>query len=689
MSDKSEAKWIIPEHDGQKVAEITSEFKLNKVTAKLLINRGYGADTKEEKEKIKSFFNKSKNLLHDPFLMSGMERAVERVHKSFKSGEKVMIYGDYDVDGISSTCVMYVYFRSLGFDVCYYIPDRFEEGYGINKDAVKKAKDNNINLIITVDTGVTAYDETEYAKELGIDIIITDHHDCPKILPDAFAVINPKNPDCAYPFKELAGVGVAFKFILAYNNRYNKKGLAGFNYFDYFCQFVAMGTVADIMPLNGENRVMVDIGLKKMKDSGNYGIKAILDSYFKFKGKRNISSDIISFYIAPRLNAAGRLYKADKAVDLFLCESQSAADMISEELSVLNKQRQDMEKDIFIQAENEMRNINLKNPGNADKKIFILSRDNWNQGVIGIAASKLTEKYNKVFILLTKDNINEELYKGSCRSTDSINIMEPLQACSDILVKYGGHEKAAGLSVEYRNIGELDRRLNEYADNNNLRTDRDKVYNIECEIRADNINCDVIREIETLEPFGCANPTPLFMIANCRILNITPMGENKHLRLDLESEKTNFEAIYFNMELKNFGFGKYDEVDIACNAAINEYMNRERVQYIVRDMRRGGGNIPNREDFKTVYIFLLNALRLKKGVVYDAEYNIDKLYESYITYSKKRISRNKFLSVLDIFDETGIIIMARDSVVIRKLKIVDNGDNKIDIEGKSEIYKRL
>ena len=696
--NKIEIKWNIAEHNKEKVAEITGSFKIHEITAKLLINRGYRADTADEKEKTSVFLNKSKSLLHDPFLMTDMEKAVDRVHKAVENKENVMIYGDYDVDGISSTCTMYIYFKSIGLDICYYIPDRFEEGYGINKDAVKKAKENNINLIITVDTGITAVEETEYARELNIDIIITDHHDCPKILPYAFAVVNPKKPNCGYPFKELAGVGVAFKFISAYNNKYNKTKLD----FDYYCQFAAMGTVADIMPLTGENRVMVSVGLKKMQDSDNYGINAILESYFKFKGKKNISSDIVGFYIAPRINAAGRLYKADKAVELFLSESQSAADIISEELSVLNKQRQDMEKEIFIQAENEMRNIINTNLLNQGKKIFVLYKDNWNQGVIGIAASKLAEKYNKVFILLTKDSGNGAIYKGSCRSVENINITEALQSCADILLKYGGHEKAAGLSVEYKNINELDRRLNDYTDNNNLEIEREKIYNIECEIQAGDMNCGIIREIEILEPFGSANPVPLFMIAECRIINITPMGENKHIRIDFEcsgysGNKINFEAVYFNMDPRDFTFGRYDEVDIVCNASINEYMNRERVQYIIRDIRQSRNNIhniPTREDFKSAYIFMVNFFKLKKDIVCNAEYNIDKLYGYYINYtnslnnSKNKTSRLKFLTILDIFDETEIIRIERTSDMIKRLKI-SSQDNKIDIETKSEIYKIL
>jgi len=704
------SEWNIAIHSREQVAKITSEFKINEISAKLLINRGYDAESIEGKNKINGFLSKSRDQIHDPFLMSGMENGIARVHAALLNNEKIMVYGDYDVDGISSTCIMYMYLKNIGIDVCYYIPDRFEEGYGINKDAVKKAKENNIHLIITVDTGITAVNETQYAKELGIDVIITDHHECPKILPEAVAVINPKKPDCLYPFKELAGVGVAFKFILAYNIRYNnnKNNAVFFDYDDY-CEFVAMGTVADIMTLTDENRVMVDIGLKNMKNSKNFGINAII------KGKKSVSTDIIGFYISPRINAAGRLAKADRAVELFLSKNIYAAEIIADELSVLNRQRQETEKEIFIQAENQLSHIADRDK----KKIIVLCNDNWNQGVIGIVASKLSEKYNKAFILFAKDAGG--VYKGSCRSVKNINITEMLAMCSDILIKYGGHERAAGLSAQYENIGELEKRLNDYADTNHIEIEDERIYNIECEVRAENITCDTIRELEILEPFGNDNPVPMFAVTDCKIINITQIGENKHIRIEFTCGKFSFEAVYFNMDAERFVFNKYDHVDIACNININDFMNKEKVQYVIRDIRINknyendyksekekyykfientententkdtkdikinNNDIPNREDFKSVYIFLVNSFN--KDVLYDSEYNINKLESKYFDYSKNMISRFKFRIILDIFRETDIIYTAHDFDSIKKIKI-NRQSNKTDLDN-SNIYKRL
>ena len=698
------SEWNTAVHDEKQIAKIANDFNISELTAKLLINRKY-----DTTEKINGFLNKSKDFLHDPFLMSDMEIGIERINKSLTNGEKVMVYGDYDVDGISSTCIMYMYLKNIGVDVCYYIPDRFEEGYGINKDAVKKAKENNINLIITVDTGITAANETKYANELGIDIIITDHHECPKILPEAVAVINPKKPNCEYPFKELAGVGVAFKFISAYNIRYgnNKNDID----FDDYYEFAAMGTVADIMTLTDENRIMVDIGLKRMNNSKNFGINAILESYFKYKSKKSVSTDIIGFYISPRINAAGRLAKADRAVELFLSKDKISAEIIAEELSVLNRQRQETEKDIFIQAENELSHIKEKDK----KKIIILCNDNWNQGVIGIVASKLAEKYNKAFILFTKDSGG--VYKGSCRSVRNINIIEMLAMCSDILIKYGGHERAAGLSSEYENIAELDRRLNDYADKNNIEIIEEKLFNIECEIDIEKITCDIVREFEILEPFGNDNPVPLFAVMNCRILNIISIGENKHIRIEFLCGKYLFEAVYFNMEADKFEFNKYDYTDIICNISINEYYaNKEKVQYIIRDIKlnekynhdylnekenyckfinvnedsdikfkMNKSDIPFKEDFKSVYIFLLNFF--KKNVLYDEKYNINKMQGRFYDYSKILMSRFKFRIILDIFNETDIIYIENDFDNINKIKI-NNQSGKIDLEN-SKIYIKL
>ena len=707
----SETKWNIAVHDKERLARITGEFKISELTAKLLINRGYNADNPENKEKIKAFLDKSKDLFHDPFLIPDMAQGVDRIHSALINKEKVMIYGDYDVDGISSTCIMFMYLKNLGIDVSYYIPDRFEEGYGINNEAVKKAKENNIKLIITVDTGITAFDETLYAKSLGIDIIITDHHECPKILPGAVAVINPKKPESRYPFKELSGVGVAFKVIWAYNIKYNNEngdnGKFAFDFaFESYCEFVAMGTVADIMPLADENRVMVGIGLKSMANSKNFGMNAMLESYFKYKGKKNISTDIIGFYISPRINAAGRLAKADRAVELFLSVNKNTAEIISDELSVLNRQRQETEKEIFIQAENELRHIKDKD----NKKIIILHNDNWHQGVIGIVSSKLSEKYNKAFILFAKDSGG--VYKGSCRSVKNINITELLADCSALLIKYGGHERAAGLSAKYENIQELEKKLNEYAVLKNMEIEDDKIYDIECELQAENITCDTVRELEALEPFGNANPVPLFAVTDCKIVNITQVGENKHTKLELTRGRFSFEAIYFNMDAEKFEYNKYDCIDIACSIGINEFMNREKVQYIVRDIRlsekyafdynaekenynrfinNGGGvrlnngDIPDREDFKSIYIFLLNSF--KKDVLYNSVYNINKLQSRYFDYSHVNISRFKFRIILDIFGETDIIYIEHDFDNINKIKI-NKQSEKTDLDN-SPLYKRL
>ena len=692
--------WNIAGHDKKKVEKIAGELRISELTAKLLINRGY-----DTVEKIDMFLKKSDDLYHDPFLMSDMDIGIDRVKKAVDSDEKVMIYGDYDVDGISSTCIMYMYLKSLALDVCYYIPDRFEEGYGINKEAVKKAKEKDIGLVITVDTGITASEEVAYAKSLGIDIIITDHHECPKVLPEAAAVINPKKAGDTYPFKELAGVGVAFKFILAYNLRYGKKN--GFELAGYY-EFVAMGTIADIMTLTDENRPMVDIGLKKMKNSKNFGINAILESYFRYKNIKNVSTDMISFYISPRINAAGRLAKADRAVELFLSKNKKEAEELAEELAVYNRQRQETEKEIFAQAENELDRIKDKDK----KKIIALRGDNWHQGVIGIVASKLSERHNKAFILFAKDAGG--IYKGSCRSVKNINITEMLASCADILIKYGGHERAAGLSTEYKNIAELERRLNEYADSNNIEIEKEPSHEIECEMDIETVTCDIVREIERLEPFGNGNPVPLFAVFNCKILNVTPIGENKHIRLDFARGRYLFEAVYFGMEAENLRFNKNEYVDIACNVGINEYMNKEKVQYIIRDMRHSenyekvyasekenyfsfingnnsnGGykfnrnDLPDKEDFRSVYIFLLGIF--KKDVLYHT-YDLNKLQSKYVAHAGITVSRFKFRIILDIFAEMNIICLEHDFDSIKKLKINKTND-KTDLND-SLLYNKL
>ena len=701
-------EWNFKKQDENIVSSLSKELNINSMTTRVLINRGY-----DTKEKMTKFLTKPSDILHDPFLMLDMDKAVERLNRAKLHGEKIMIYGDYDVDGISATCAIYFFLKRLEFDVCYYIPDRFEEGYGINKDALDKACANKINLIVTVDTGITAAEEAEYAKTIGIDIIVTDHHDCPQVLPDVCAVVNPKRADSGYPFKELAGVGVAFKLICAYNQRYNNN-FSDRILFDEYFEFAAMGTIADIMPLTDENRVLTYIGLKSMRDSKNHGIQAILDCCYKSKSDREkedknkiVPAETVSYGIAPRINAAGRLDKASKAVELFMSANAEAAEMMADELSNLNRQRQQTEKDIFAQAVEKMCEDGNKDCGN---KIKVLYHEQWNQGVIGIVASKLADKYDKAIVLLTKDSDN--ICKGSCRSVKNINITEALKACSDVLIKYGGHELAAGLTVEHKNIEELSKRLNEYVDINNINIEKTKVYDIDCEIGIETINLKCVNELSMLEPFGVGNPVPVFGICGCEIASVIPIGDNRHIKLILKSNDITFEALNFNVEPHNFKFGEGDCIDIICNIGINSFLGKESVQYIVRDIRYNKAytenyiksaenykkfyldekteldksNIPDREDFKAVYIFLLKMLPKAKTCTINSD--IYRFKKKFGSACKSEISYFKFRIILDIFSETNILnIDYLDENNIRSIKI-NIMQEKIDLEN-TEIYKRL
>ena len=692
-------EWKFKEQAEAAVLSLAKELDVNPLTARILINRGY-----DTKEKMIKFLTKPASMLHDPFLMPDMEKAVERLNEARLNGEKIMIYGDYDVDGISATCVVYFYLKQLDFDVSYHIPDRFGEGYGINKEALNRACDNKVNLIVTVDTGITAVEEAEYARRLGIDIVITDHHDCPSVLPDVCAVVNPKRKESVYPFRELAGVGVAFKLICAYNKRYEINTSLS----EYF-EFVAMGTIADIMPLTDENRALTYIGLKSMRDSKNHGIQAILDCCYKVKSDRDwedktkiVPAETISYGIAPRINAAGRLDKASRAVELFMSKDAKGAEMIADELSSLNKQRQQTEKDIFAQAVDKI--------CDNGSKIAVLYHENWNQGVIGIVASKLADKYDKAIVLLTKDSDN--VCKGSCRSVKNINITEALKACSDVLIKYGGHELAAGLTVEYKNIQELERRLNKYVDENNISIESTKVYDIDCEINIEEINLRCVNELSLLEPFGVENPVPLFALCDCEILSVIPIGDNKHLKLMLKSNNSTFEALNFNVEPQSFKFSAGDCIDIICNIGINNFLGKESVQFIVRDIKYNKAyrknyieatenynkfyldekieldknSIPDREDFKTVYVYLLKIF--PKAKICSINSNIYIFKKRFSALSKSEISYFKFRIILDIFNETNILsIEYFGENSIRSIKI-NKLQTKIDLEN-SQIYKRL
>ncbi len=625
------------------VDEASKRFGLCEAILRLLVLRGY-----DSVDKIEKFLCFTETVLYDPFLMKDMKAAAERVLRAVHVGENIAIYGDYDVDGVSSTAMLFLYLEELnrrlhpsddGIKLGYYIPKRISEGYGVSTEAIEKLAEKKVNLIITVDTGISAVKELAYATELGIDVVVTDHHECPDVLPSVCAVVDPHRPDCEYPFKELAGVGVTFKLViaietlLAEESQANKIENTRQNYYNY-ADLATLGTIADVMPLVGENRMIVSLGLELMRAKPRPGVKALLACANAGK-QGKLTASTVGFGLAPRINAAGRMNEATKAVELLLLtredeKCEEGAEILADALCEYNKNRQSEELRIIDQIYEK-----IEETHNFEHDHFIVAEgDNWHSGVIGIAASRVAERYHLPTILITYNDSTEpnagkfEVGKGSCRSIEGVNLMAALDSCADCLVKYGGHELAAGLSVTRGNVEELRRRLNDYVRDFPSETWEDEIF-ADCELAANDIHMSFAEQLLRLEPYGNANPTPLFYLEKAKIVRSHSISGGKHLKLTLEKDGVSLQAVMFNAGYEHFNLSVGEPVDLLFNVDINEYNNVRSVQLIVRDMRanteylcgleaaatryeailagetfkKEEGLIPVREDFKQLYLF--------------------------------------------------------------------------------------
>jgi len=557
-------QWIYKQSSSELVNEIAEKYNVSKLTASVLQNRILGIC-----DCLDSDFNSLINKIHSPFLLNDMEEAVVEIESAVYNGDKITVYGDYDADGITATAILYLYLESIGADVDYYIPDRFDDGYGVNEKALEMLCDRGTKLIITVDTGISAYEQINYANELGMQVIVTDHHECPEKLPECCAVINPKRTDSTYPFKDIAGVGVAFKLVCALND-------GAYDIVESFIDLVCIGTIADVMPLIDENRVFVLLGLNKLALSDNVGINALLDKV----GFRNkpINSSVVGFALAPRINACGRLYNATKAVDMLVTDNEDEANSVAQWLCDVNVKRQGLETQIYKEVVEIIEQNQLYR-----ERVIVVANSGWHHGVIGIVASKVTEKYYRPTILLTVDG---DIAKGSSRSIEGFDIYAGLNAVSDNLEKFGGHSLAAGLTLKTDKIVSFRNAINQYAAQVTKREDYiPKIY-IDSIAEASWLNEADVMQLSILEPFGNGNSAPVFAFNNVVIENMAVMSDNKHLRL-----KVNFDGISLNAV--GFGMGNYynylnigEVIDICGNLGINEYNNNRSIQLILRDIKK-------------------------------------------------------------------------------------------------------
>ena len=554
-------KWNVQEPSKKRAQEISTKFNLGLLISYILSEKDLSD------EEIEELLSPTRDDFYDPFEMPDMKKAVDRIEKAIQNQEKICIYGDYDADGITSTTLLKRFFRDRGIEVGAYIPNRLLEGYGLNHEAVEKIAEEKYDLMITVDTGITAMEDIEYAKSLGIDVIVTDHHEPMETIPECIAVVDCKRADSTYKFRELCGCGVAFKLLLALCKRLNLNENEALKYLD----ITAIGTISDIVPLVDENRVIAKLGIMLLKQTKNVGLKALIER-IKFK---EINSSAIAFGISPRINACGRMGHQEIALELFLTDDPIEARNLAKQLDDFNRERQNIEKNIFEEAD-RMASKEI------DRNAIVLAHKNWHKGVIGIVSSKLTDKYFKPSILM---EIEGKEAKGSGRSIPGFDLHEALSNCSTKIKSFGGHSMAIGLCVETKYFEDFKKEFENYA-KEHIDTNSTFEISVDKEIVGKELKVKEIAELEKLEPFGDSNEEPIFILKGLKITSIRALSDGKHIKLTLKDDN--------NIDIDGIGFGlgelssSYligDRVDVIGNLQINSFNGIESIQLNLKDIR--------------------------------------------------------------------------------------------------------
>lgn len=560
----SRKQWCILPSDRELAEDITEQYDIEPFLAHLLVSRGITDDLE-----LEDFCFDSAELL-DPYELKDMDKAVKRIKEALEKNEKIAVYGDYDADGVTATALLYLYFKSLGVRVTTYIPDRNSEGYGLNMKAVKSLCEEGIQLIITVDNGISAHREAEYIKELGMDLVITDHHKATEDLPVAQAIVNPHRLDCPSRYKEYCGVGVAFKLICALSDRDSEELLRE------YADIVTVGTVGDVMPLIGENRKIVKAGLELINQGGNVGIAALKEvSGMKDK---YLNSTSLAFSVVPRINAIGRMSHANKALGVLIGEDKEEARKNAGEIDCSNSERQEKEREILAQVQKQID----KNPEILNQRVLIFCGKNWHGGVIGIVAARLVGKYGKPCFVITDDG---ESAKGSARSIDGFSLYDAVSSASVLLEHYGGHVLAAGFGMKSENIEKFKEAMYSYAKSVEMPFAKNI---IDCKLRAAAVDADILPLLESLEPFGAGNPQPVFGLYGMTLVNIQTIGAGKHLRLTVKKGESTLTAVYFGMTPERFLYQPGDIIDLAVRLEKNEYMMQVKIGIYVKDIRMSG-----------------------------------------------------------------------------------------------------
>lgn len=676
--------WSVAKVNKERAIAMANKLEIPPLLAMMLDIRGI---TKEED--VINFLQENKDF-SDPFLMKDMDKAVERITTAVENGEKICVYGDYDADGVTSTSLLYSYLRdSLGADVMFYIPTRTGEGYGMNKGAVDKIHSQGVTLIITVDNGISAREEIDYANSLDIDTVITDHHMPSGAIPKAVAVVNAHQKDDKSPFKDFSGVGVAFKLVMAIEGEYADVD----SLLENFSDIATLGTIGDIVPLVGENRTLVKNGLRHIQNSDRIGINAMKQE--SGIAEKEINSSNVAFTLVPRINAGGRLGSSEKSVNLLLTEDEDEAVTIADKLGMDNRERQSIEKEILASIDEEVR----RTPNIVNDKILVFAGKGWHQGVVGIVASRIKDIYDKPTIIIGIDD--DGVARGSGRSVEGFSLCDAVFACSEHLTHYGGHPMAVGISLEKEKINDFRKAINAYCKDIKMPYN---ILHIDCKLNPNQLDLSILDSLSYIEPCGASNPSPIFGLYNMTVIATKEMGNGKHMRITLSRGQGQVPvyAVYFNHNFQSCSYRNGDIVDVAVSLDRNIYNGQENLSVIIKDIKYGQSNneelidserifdkfakryrltknevmsiLPTRNDFAYVYRFL----KQNKGFIY-GEYAL-------VNALNYKISMGKLIVILYSMKELGLInwqqglyqsiiemkesgkVNLEDSVFIKKLK---------------------
>ncbi|MBQ6898173.1 MAG: single-stranded-DNA-specific exonuclease RecJ [Clostridia bacterium] len=570
--------WNISTYDKNAASALALKTGVDDFAVLLLQSRGI-----RTAEAVLNFVSAADAELSSPFLIKDMEKAADRITRAVENGEKILVYGDYDADGVTATALLTSYLETIGADVSYRIPSRLREGYGLSPETAEEICRSDINLVITVDNGIASVKEAEIFKAHGIDFIVTDHHKVGEILPDAYAVIDPHREDDTSPEENLAGVGVALKLISALEDGDSEA------VFEEFGDLAAIGTIADIVPLTGENRIIVAKGLELIKNSSRPGIIKLLESAGI---KSDVSGTAVAFGIAPRINAAGRMGSADTALKLLLTENDDEASRLAEILISENARRQTTESAIAGDIEEYLD----ANPSVKNDRVIVVAGRGWHPGVIGIAASRLVEKYGRPAVVISVGD--DGISRGSCRSIDGFSLYEALSFCEDTLIQFGGHTLAAGFSVNEDRIDAFREKINSYA------AAQPPFYpslDIDIRLNPAAIGMDILESLSYLEPFGAENPTPYFGLFAATLQTVKSIGSDKHTMLTFTKDNVSFRTVYFGQTADTFPYRTGDAVDLAVRIEKNEFRGEVKPGIQIKDIRPAGEN--DREMFFSLYVY--------------------------------------------------------------------------------------